>query len=265
MSKKLIVSRQKGNVFCLFVDTTEAFGPKGGLPVDNALSIIEPCLWAHAEFGASATGLVFDAHEHKLKLRHGHICMAETYEQKARVAPFVQLTPELVADWDRSYLHPGAGFTLEYFKHVYVPGVIATTGFPQTLWPVHGVDGTHETFPLDPLDELAYTFRLPKGGETYADSHSAVRNAIGFDSGLLNRIRGRRYRVDTVVLFGLERWICIAYTALDLAREGYKVYISWEGTAELVMHDPAQRQLMRDRLKKVGVKFIHLEDIKFVD
>ena len=253
MSMKLVVSRLKGNVFCLFVDPTNAFGPKGGLPVDNALSIIEPCLFAHAQFGVDAVGFLFDAHEHNLEIRHGHICMAETYASKAGVGPFMQLTPELVADWDRSFLHSGAGFTIEYLKHVYVPGVIATTGFPQTLWPVHGVDGTHETHALAPLDALEYAFRLPKGTETYADSHSGVRNAIGFDTGLLNRIRVRPRRVDTIVLFGLERWICVAYTALDLAAEGYKVYISTEGTAELEMHDPAARQMMRKKLARAGV------------
>jgi nicotinamidase-related amidase len=260
MSKQLIISASDTSVMILLNDPTIAFGPEGGLPVDGAMDIVRPILQLYAGFGKERSVFVYDAHEHDLEAGRGHICMAESF---VGADAFTRLTPELVAGWEEDNLHPGAGFTLRYLRNVYVPGVIANTGFPQTLWPVHGVKDTQETLILPGLEHLTFALALPKGEDPYTDSHSAAYDAIGRSTGLVEWLHARGVKI--IVLVGLERWICDAYSGCDLADDGFEVYMVWEGTAELASHDPSYVEAMKAKLSKAGVKFIHLEDIEFVD
>ena len=95
---------------------------------------------------------------------------------------------------------------------------------PQVLWPVHCVQGSagaafHPGLRTDAADMI-----LRKGFRPGIDSYSAFfendrQTATGLDGYL--RARG----VGAVTLVGLATEFCVAYSALDAARLGYRVTV----------------------------------------
>lgn len=95
---------------------------------------------------------------------------------------------------------------------------------PQVLWPVHCVQGSagaafHPGLRTDAADMI-----LRKGFRPGIDSYSAFfendrQTATGLDGYL--RARG----VGAVTLAGLATDFCVAYSALDAARLGYRVTV----------------------------------------
>lgn len=105
---------------------------------------------------------------------------------------------------------------------------VALHAVEQTLWPDHCVQGSagaalHADLPLD-----AVTLILRKGSYIDADSYSAFRENVGADgkrrtTGLAALLRARG--VTRLLLCGLARDFCVAWTAIDGADEGFSVVV----------------------------------------
>lgn len=95
---------------------------------------------------------------------------------------------------------------------------------PQVLWPTHCVQGTdgaafHPALRTDPAQMV-----IRKGFRTGIDSYSAFfENDKTTPTGLDGYLRSRG--VTALTLVGLATDYCVAYSALDAARLGYRVTV----------------------------------------
>jgi nicotinamidase/pyrazinamidase len=109
--------------------------------------------------------------------------------------------------------HPG--------KNVFTQ--IDLNGLPQTLWPVHCVQGTRgaELAPGLQRDRIAKIF--PKGTDAAIDSYSGLfDNGHRKSTGLGEWLKGQG--VTEVFVCGLATDYCVKFTALDAARTGFKTH-----------------------------------------
>ena len=103
---------------------------------------------------------------------------------------------------------------------------------PQVLWPTHCVQGTqgaafHKDLYTDPAQLV-----LRKGFRAGIDSYSAFfENDQTTPTGLEGYLRNRG--VASVTLVGLATDYCVAYSALDAARLGFKATVL-EGAARAI-------------------------------
>ena len=95
---------------------------------------------------------------------------------------------------------------------------------PQTLWPVHCVQGTDGAALNDGLKIDHATLILRKGATPEVDSYSAFLEADGKTAtGLAPLLRARG--VDRVYLCGLATDFCVAYSALDARALGFEAFV----------------------------------------
>ena len=136
--------------------------------------------------------------------------------------------------------HPGAA----PFSEVQMPYG------PQTLWPVHCVQGTtgaafHPGLRQDPAQMV-----LRKGFRAAIDSYSALfendhRTPTGLDGYL--RARG----IAAVTFVGLALDYCVAFSALDAARLGYGVTVAEGACRAIDLGGSRARQLAAMRAAEV--------------
>ena len=94
----------------------------------------------------------------------------------------------------------------------------------QTLWPDHCIQGTPGAAFHADLDWTKAQLVIRKGFRPAIDSYSAFyENDRTTTTGLAGYLRERG--VDEVVLCGLATDYCVAYSALDAARLGFKVTV----------------------------------------
>jgi len=96
-------------------------------------------------------------------------------------------------------------------------------GLPQTLWPVHCVQGTPgaELAPGLQRDRLAKIF--PKGTDAGIDSYSGLfDNGHRQSTGLGEWLQARG--ATEVYVCGLATDYCVKFTALDAAQSGFKTF-----------------------------------------
>ena len=108
--------------------------------------------------------------------------------------------------------HPGHGLFETIDLH----------GLPQTLWPVHCVQGTHGAEFADSLNIERITKVFRKGTDPQIDSYSGLhdnghRKATGLGDWL------REQGVRDVTVCGLATDYCVKFTALDALAEGFGV------------------------------------------
>ena len=95
---------------------------------------------------------------------------------------------------------------------------------PQVLWPTHCVQGTkgaefHADLRTDPAQMI-----IRKGFRAGIDSYSAFfENDHSTPTGLEGYLRSRG--ITTVTLVGLATDYCVAYSALDAARLGFRAMV----------------------------------------
>jgi nicotinamidase/pyrazinamidase len=105
------------------------------------------------------------------------------------------------------------------------PGeVIELAGLPQTLWPVHCVQGTRGAELHPGLDRSRISEIIRKGTEPTIDSYSGFfdngrRAATGLEQFLRDRL------VDKVYVCGLATDYCVKATALDALSLGFKTHV----------------------------------------
>ncbi|QHQ36011.1 bifunctional nicotinamidase/pyrazinamidase [Algicella marina] len=97
---------------------------------------------------------------------------------------------------------------------------------PQVLWPTHCAQGTVGAAFHDELD-LKGDLIIRKGFRTDIDSYSAFfENDHETATGLTGYLRTRG--IGSVTLAGLALDFCVAYSAVDAAREGFRVTVMSE-------------------------------------
>ncbi|MBW7921868.1 MAG: bifunctional nicotinamidase/pyrazinamidase [Rubellimicrobium sp.] len=95
---------------------------------------------------------------------------------------------------------------------------------PQTLWPDHCVQGTEGAAFRPDLRSDPAALIIRKGMNPAIDSYSAFfENDHATVTGLDGFLRARG--VDRITLAGLATDYCVAYSALDAARLGYRVTV----------------------------------------
>lgn len=97
-------------------------------------------------------------------------------------------------------------------------------GLPQTLWPVHCVQGTSGAALAAALrcDRIAKVF--PKGTDADIDSYSGFfDNGHRRSTGLAEWLRSQG--VTEVYVCGLATDYCVKLTAMDAVRDGFKVHL----------------------------------------
>ena len=95
-------------------------------------------------------------------------------------------------------------------------------GLPQTLWPVHCVQGTPGADFAPGLDRTGWERVFQKGADPEIDSYSGFfDNGRRRATGLGDYLHGRG--VDEVTVVGLATDYCVKFTALDAREAGLRV------------------------------------------
>jgi nicotinamidase/pyrazinamidase len=121
---------------------------------------------------------------------------------------------------------------------------------PQVLWPTHCVQGTmgaefHPGLRTDPAQLI-----VRKGFRPGIDSYSAFfENDHATATGLEGYLRNRG--VTTVTLVGLATDYCVAYSALDAAKLGFRATVL-EGAARAIDLNGSLAEA-RDKMRAAGV------------
>lgn len=122
---------------------------------------------------------------------------------------------------------------------------------PQMLWPRHCVIGSqgaafHPDLNLDPAEMI-----LRKGFRPEIDSYSAFfENDKRTQTGLHGYLSERG--VQDVTLVGLATDFCVAYSALDAARLGYRVTVRLRGCRAINLDDSLTKMIFA--MLNVGVE-----------
>jgi nicotinamidase/pyrazinamidase len=129
---------------------------------------------------------------------------------------------------------------------------IELNGLPQTLWPVHCVQGTHGAELAAELnrDRIANVFR--KGTDAGIDSYSGLfDNGHRRSTGLGEWLKAQR--VTEVFVCGLATDYCVKFTALDAAKMGFKTHLIADGSRGVNLH-PDDVSNAIEEMKRAGIK-----------
>ena len=101
---------------------------------------------------------------------------------------------------------------------------IDLNGLPQTLWPVHCVQGTPGAEFADELNSDAITEVFVKGTDSEIDSYSGFYdNGHRRSTGLSEHLKS--IGVDELTVCGLATDYCVKFTVLDALRDGFKIKV----------------------------------------
>lgn len=111
----------------------------------------------------------------------------------------------------------------------------------QTLWPDHCIQGSEGADFHPDLNINRAQMILRKGVHADIDSYSAFfendhKTITGLDGYLKNR------GIDKLVMAGLATDFCVAYSALDAARLGYKTYVIMPACRAIDMENSLAQQ-----------------------
>lgn len=135
-------------------------------------------------------------------------------------------------DW---HIDPGAHFSPE-------PDYIDT-------WPVHGVAGTDEARLHPALDGLIADAAVKKG--QYAAAYSGFEGVVDDGKALAEILRAAG--IETVDVVGLAESHCVKDTALDAARQGYRVRVLTDLTEPV---SPELGRAARDDMRAAGIELV---------
>ncbi|HEV7557604.1 MAG TPA: bifunctional nicotinamidase/pyrazinamidase, partial [Kofleriaceae bacterium] len=106
--------------------------------------------------------------------------------------------------------------------------VIDLHGLPQTLWPVHCVQGSRGAELHDSLDRARITHVFRKGTDPAVDSYSGLYdNGRRKSTGMAEWLR--EHEVTELYVLGLATDYCVKFTALDARTDGFDVWLIEDG------------------------------------
>jgi len=128
---------------------------------------------------------------------------------------------------------------------------------PQTLWPVHCVQGTRGADFHPGLDLTTAELILRKGFHGRIDSYSAFyENDRVTPTGLDGYLRARG--IERVFLAGLATDYCVAYSALDAVRHGFATTVILDACRAIDLDGSLGRAIAE--MEAAGVSFATTED-----
>lgn len=137
---------------------------------------------------------------------------------------------------------------------------ILLDGRPQTLWPVHCVQGTHGAALADGLDKRAIAGVFSKGTQPDSDTYSGFFDDFaGQATGLADFLRQRG--VTDVYVLGLATDYCVKHTALDAVDEGFRVWLV-QDACRAVNLAPGDEQAALDEMAARGVRLTNSDEVR---
>lgn len=128
----------------------------------------------------------------------------------------------------------------------------------QVLWPKHCVQGTLDAELHPDLNLPQAQLIIRKGFHSQIDSYSAFMEADQkTTTGLAGYLRERG--IDTVFVVGIATDFCVAWTAIDACKLGFKTYVIADATKGIDLNGSLQHA-WQDMLS-YGVKRIYVKDI----
>jgi nicotinamidase/pyrazinamidase len=128
----------------------------------------------------------------------------------------------------------------------------------QVLWPDHCIQGTPDAALLKDLSLPKAQLVIRKGYHQSTDSYSAFMEADGKTStGLAAYLKA--HGVDTVYVCGLATDFCVAWTALDARKAGFKASVIEDASRGIDLNGSLKAAW--DKMAKAGVKRIQSTDI----
>ncbi|MGV2948809.1 bifunctional nicotinamidase/pyrazinamidase [Acinetobacter sp. AGC35] len=128
----------------------------------------------------------------------------------------------------------------------------------QVLWPKHCVQGTRDAELHPDLNLPQAQLIIRKGFHPQIDSYSAFMEADHkTTTGLAGYLRERG--IDTVFVVGIATDFCVAWTAIDACKLGFKTYVIADATKGIDLNGSLQHA-WQDMLSH-GVKRIYVKDI----
>ncbi|WP_180180783.1 MULTISPECIES: bifunctional nicotinamidase/pyrazinamidase [Acinetobacter] len=128
----------------------------------------------------------------------------------------------------------------------------------QVLWPKHCVQGTLDAELHPDLNLPQAQLIIRKGFHSQIDSYSAFMEADQkTPTGLAGYLRERG--IDTVFVVGIATDFCVAWTAIDACKLGFKTYVIADATKGIDLNGSLQHA-WQDMLSH-GVKRIYVKDI----
>lgn len=127
---------------------------------------------------------------------------------------------------------------------------------PDGTWPVHCVRGTWGAELVADLDPDAdAVIRKGTGGEDGYSGFTMRDPVSGEDAptGLGGLLRDRG--VESVVIVGLARDVCVAATATDAVRQGFETAVVWDLTRPVDTSDEGSARV-RSELSELGVRIL---------
>ena len=128
----------------------------------------------------------------------------------------------------------------------------------QVLWPKHCVQGTVDAELKPDLNLPQAQLIIRKGFDSWIDSYSAFMEADQkTTTGLAGYLRERG--IDTVFVVGIATDFCVAWTAIDACKLGFKTYVIADASKGIDLNGSLQHA-WQDMLAH-GVKRIYTKDI----
>ena len=128
----------------------------------------------------------------------------------------------------------------------------------QVLWPDHCVQGTADAALLKDLSLPKAQLVIRKGYHQSTDSYSAFMEADGKTStGLAAYLKA--HGVDAVYICGLATDFCVAWTALDARKAGFKAFVIEDASRGIDLNGSLKAAW--DKMAKAGVQRIQSSDI----
>jgi nicotinamidase/pyrazinamidase len=124
----------------------------------------------------------------------------------------------------------------------------------QILWPDHCIQSTdgaafHSELKIETADLI-----IRKGFRPQIDSYSAFfENDKITPTGLEGYLRTRK--IDTVTIVGLATDFCVAYSALDAYKLGFKVTVDMAACRSINMHGSLEAAILK--MRNAGVRLKH--------
>lgn len=128
----------------------------------------------------------------------------------------------------------------------------------QVLWPKHCVQGTDDAALHPDLDVPFAQLIIRKGFHADIDSYSAFMEADHkTTTGLAGYLKERG--LDTVYVVGIATDFCVAWTAIDAAKLGFKSYVVADATKGIDLNGSLQHAWQE--MLAHGVKRIYTKDL----
>jgi len=129
---------------------------------------------------------------------------------------------------------------------------------PQVLWPSHCVQGTQDAEFHPDLNIPTAQLIIRKGFRSQIDSYSAFMEADHkTTTGLAGYLKERG--IDTVYIVGIATDFCVAWTAMDAAKLGFKAFVISDATKAIDLQGSLQHAWQE--MLAVGVKRVISKEI----